>query len=261
MGLGVSGSAFAQYGATAMSGPAVGEEYHVEVAAGWWSPSPDLIVSSESLGIIGSQIDAVDDLGIVKKGFGEFRAVLRPARKHKFRIHYLPLDYDSSSIFERDITFNGQLFHVGLPVNSSFSWKTWRFGYEYDFISRDRWYLGVIGEAKYTDINVELESVVGSEFTRVRGPIPAIGVAGRAYVAPMIAISGELTGSKVLNSLIDTDRYDGHYLDYDIYGLVNFNNYVGAQVGYRSIDVNVEADSDTGTLKVTGLYFMGVVRF
>ncbi len=257
---GASAPASAQYSPTT-SGAAVGEEYHAEFAAGWWSPTPDFTVSSEALGVIGSQIDAVNDLGIVKKGFGEFRAVLRPGRQHKFRIAYLPMTYEASSIFERNITFNGQVFHVGLPVNSSFSWKTWRFGYEYDIVSRDRGYFGVIAEAKYTDLNVGLDSVIGSEFAQVRGPIPAIGVTGRAYVAPMVAITGELTGSKVLNSLIDTDRYDGHYLDYDVYGIVNFNNYVGAQVGYRSIDVNVEANRDSGTLKVKGLYFMGVVRF
>jgi hypothetical protein len=57
------------------------------------------------------------------------------------------------------------------------------------------------------------------------------------------------------------EDYDGEYTDYDIYGTLNFTNNVGATAGYRSIDVFYKADRDTGALKFTGLYFVGVVRF
>jgi hypothetical protein len=42
---------------------------------------------------------------------------------------------------------------------------------------------------------------------------------------------------------------------------VNFNNYVGAQLGWRTIDVFYEADRDRGDLQFRGWYFGGVVRF
>jgi hypothetical protein len=42
---------------------------------------------------------------------------------------------------------------------------------------------------------------------------------------------------------------------------VNFTNNVGAQLGYRSIDVFYEETRDAGTLKFKGWYFAGVARF
>ena len=42
---------------------------------------------------------------------------------------------------------------------------------------------------------------------------------------------------------------------------MNFNKYVGAQVGYRSFNVFYHLKSDEGDLKLRGLYFGGAVRF
>jgi hypothetical protein len=138
--------------------PATGEKYAVEVAYGWWSPAPDIEVSSESLGIPGTVIDFVEDFGYEKKRLPEFRAVLRPARKHKFRLDYVPIQYEvEGAVLRRPITFNGQTFNVGLPVNADTTWNTWRFGYEYDFIYRDRGFVGLLLEAKYTKASINFE--------------------------------------------------------------------------------------------------------
>ena len=44
------------------SGPAPGEEYHIEAAASFWDASPSIILASESLGIPGTVIDLVEEL-------------------------------------------------------------------------------------------------------------------------------------------------------------------------------------------------------
>ena len=135
-----------------------------------------------------------------------------------------------------------------------------RFGYEYDFIYRDRGFLGVVLEAKYTDVEAALENVlIGREFVRARAPIPAIGVIGRVYVVPNISITGEFSGFRLPES-IDED-YSGRYYDFDLYGTVNFNDHVGAQGGYRSLTVFYRVDADEGDFKMKGLYFGGVFRF
>src|SRR2546428_2225193 len=56
----------AQYGATPFHDPATGEVYHIEGGLAFWNPPPDLKVTSESLGIPGTQIDAATDLGIAQ---------------------------------------------------------------------------------------------------------------------------------------------------------------------------------------------------
>ena len=92
--------ASAQYGAQRPdSGVAVGETYHVEVSGGFWNPTPNILVSSEQFGIIGSQIDGVSDLGFEKSYFTGFNVILLPATKHKFRVQYTPIKYSAEAVF------------------------------------------------------------------------------------------------------------------------------------------------------------------
>ena len=102
-----------------MSDPATGEKYHVEVSYGFWNPDLEATISSEQLGIIGSEIDVKSDLGYTDEAIRQFRLVLRPGRKHKFRIEYIPIKFEGDTILNRTIVFNGIEFNVGLPVQTS----------------------------------------------------------------------------------------------------------------------------------------------
>ena len=102
-------------------------------------------------------------------------------------------------------------------------------------------------------------SPVATEFARARAPIPAIGGIGRVYVVPNISITGELTGFKLPKDLVkDTSA---HFIDFDLYGTVNFTNNIGAQFGFRSLDVEYIAETDIGTFKEKGIYFGVVARY
>lgn len=253
--------AAAQYGAQQRSDTAVGERYNVEAAASFWNPEPTLIVSSESLGIIGDNVNLVRDLGIERKRINELRFVLRPATKHKFRINYLPLKYEADALVQREFVFNGQRYRIGLPVNTTADLTTYRFGYEYDFLYRSRGYLGVLIDLKYTNVDVVLDSPIGQEFTSQVAPIPTIGLAGRGYLLPNLSVTGELSFFKVPEKLGEQFNGGGRYLDYDFYATFNANRYVGAQVGFRSVDVEYFKDLDSGNLTFRGLYVGGVVRY
>jgi hypothetical protein len=248
----------AQFGAQSSS-RATGENYHVEISGNLWDPGPSIFITSESLeGIPGTEIDFVEDLGIEKNWFRQLKIVGRPSTKHKFRFEYTSIKYEAETILRRNLVFNGILYPVAISVESEIKWKAFRFGYEYDFFYRDRGFVGLVLEAKYTDVEASLTNVSDSEFVRARAPIPAIGVIGRGYVAPNIAITGEFTLFKLPE--ID-ESYSGRYFDLDIYGTVNFTENVGAQGGYRSFDVLYKVDEDDGDLQIRGLYFGGVVRF
>lgn len=240
--------------------PAPAENYHIEGAASYWSATPEIIISSESLGIPGDDVNLITDLGIEKKQLPELRLVLRPGRKHKFRFNYIPIRYEASAVVNREFVFNGQRFRIGLPVNTTADLTTIRAGYEYDFIHRGNWYAGVLLEVKYTNIDVGLSSPIGNEFVQSVAPIPTIGFAGRGYVVPAISITGEVTFFKVPENL-GGDDFGGRYVDIDLYGTVNFNRHVGVQLGYKSIDVNYFTDLDNGTLVFKGLFFGGVIRY
>ena len=247
----------AQYGRPMVSDPAIGEKYHVEAILNFWNPNLDAIVSSESLGIPGSDIDVKTDLGYVDKSIREFRFVLRPGRKHKFRIAYTPVKYESDGPITRTVIFNGIAFTVGLQVQTEFTWDTWRFGYEYDFVYTDRGFAGFILEARYVDAQLAMRSPLDDEFTQARGVVPAVGGIGRVYVHKNVSITGELTGMKVP----EIQGYVGSFFDLDIYGTANFTHNFGVQAGYRTLDAAYTAKRDTGDLELRGLYFTGVVRF
>jgi hypothetical protein len=242
---------------------ATGENYHVELAGTIWNPTPEIVISSEGLGQLGDNVDFVNTLGLTTSKFKQLKLVLRPGTKHKFRLEYTPIKYDAQKAVPTSFVFNGQRYSIGVPVTTEVLWKAYRFGYEYDFVYKDRGFVGMLLEAKYTDITATLTaSVLGAsrtEFTHARGPIPAIGVIARGYIVPNISITGEFSGLPELGS--DSSRFHAKYYDFDFYGTVNFNDNLGAQAGYRSFDVLYKVQRDAGTLKLKGLYFGGVARF
>jgi len=251
--------AFAQFRPRNISDPATGETYRIEGSAGFWSPSATMSISSEALGIGGSTIDFKKDLGLKDKRFGELHAVLKATRKHKFRFQYIPIKYAQQATIPRNIVFNGQLYRVGFPVNSSLNWKAYRFGYEYDFLVKDRGFGGFIVDFKYTDGRASLQSPANSEFAHASAPIPALGGIARVYVVPIVSITFELTGIKVPDSI--SKDFKAHYADLDLYGTVNLTNNIGAQLGFRSFDVGYLVEQDTGSFKLKGLYFGVVARY
>jgi hypothetical protein len=255
----VAAPAAAQYSVKSPADRATGERYHVEVGGYFWDPTPDILITSESLGIIGSKIDFVEDLGIEKKKFGQIKVVLRPATKHKFRFEYTPIHYEATGTLKRDIIFNGITYPVALPIATDLKWNAYRFGYEWDMIYRDRGFFGIILEAKYTDVQVQLQNVIDTEFVRAQAPIPAFGPIGRVYVAPNISITGEFTLFRLPDSI--DDDYRAKFYDFDVYGTVNFTDHFGGQIGYRSFNVLYKVERDEGEMELRGWYFGGAVRF
>jgi len=255
----VASPAAAQFTPRSLNDPATGEQFHIEGSAGFWVPSANMNIASERFGIVGSTIDFKNDLGLTDQRFSELGVVGRPARKHKLRFSYIPIEFLQESTIKRDIKFNGQLYARGLPVNSDLLWKAYRFAYEYDFVTNNRGFGGFILEAKYTDVTATLKSPVVDEFIHAQAPIPAIGGIGRVYVVPNISITGELTGVKIPDSI--SKEYKAHYVDFDIYGTLNFTNNIGLQGGYRSIDVGYHVDSDTGSFVLRGIHFGVVARY
>ena len=243
-----------------LSDPATGETYRVEVSGALFNPTPTLLITSEGLGIPGDQIDFVEEFGFEKKAFKQLRVVLRPARKHKLRYEFIPVSYEQEANITRSFVFNGQRFNVSLPVVAELKWNAMRFSYEYDFVYRDRGYFGLVLDLKYTDVEAAVSNVlIGREYARAQAPIPAIGGTGRVYVAPNVSITGEFTMFKLPESI--NEDYRARYYDFDMYGTVNFSDNFGVQAGYRSLSVFYKVETDTGDLKLKGLYFGGVLRF
>jgi hypothetical protein len=138
------------------------------------------------------------------------------------------------------------------------SWKVWRFGYEYDFIYQPWGFVGVLLETRITEFDARLQSAIASEFTTAKGPLPAVGVVARGYVHPTVALNFEFSGMR----LPDIDpNYEADYWDWDLYGTVNFSQYVGFQMGYRKQSTYLAIEKDSGDLSFKGIWFGAALRF
>ena len=260
--MGVAAPAFAQYRPLPIYGgnqAASNNTYHVEFGFNLWSPSPDFVIQSESLGIPGTAIDIQADLGLLKKAMYDMRLVLSPTRKHKFRFQYLPMQYTGATRLRGDLIFNGIRFPVDINVTTDFTWSTLRLGYEYDLVSRDAGFVGFIIEAKYMDAQLQLASPTGIEFARARAPVPAVGGIARVNIGRFVTVTGEATYFKLPESI--DPRYRAHFLDVDVYGTFNFTRNFGVQGGFRRLELGYQVEKDQGQGLLLGPYFGGVVRF
>jgi hypothetical protein len=237
------------------------EAYHAEIAVGVWNAFPDVVISSGTLGIEGSDIDFVGDFGLIRKRLPQLRVALKPASRHKIRIGYVPTSFEAKRTLRRTLSFGSTSFDIGIPVSASLTFRTWRFGYEYDLISSARGFVGVIGDVGYTRVGANLSSgFLGVSSSLTDALIPAVGGIGRGYLHRRVAVTGEVTWFQI-PELIDGLGDGGRSVDFDVSGLVTFTRTVGIQAGYRTLDVNYRRDDDAGSVGLRGLYISSIIRF
>ena len=169
--------------------------------------------------------------------------MLRPAQTHKFRLQYIPIKYTQTTPrFTRDIVFNGQRYRVGLPVNSTLRLEGVPVRLRVRLHLANRGFGGFI-------LDVEVHR---RRRRRCRRPLvdrvhPREGADSRhRRHRPRLRRAEHLDHGRghrrsSCRTACSKDT-NGHYLDLNIYGTLNFTNNVGVQVGYRSFDVGYVVD-------------------
>jgi len=154
----------------------------------------------------------------------------------------------------RPIQFNGHTYSGGAALD--IKWSLWQFGYEWDFMRRERGFLGVLGEVKYNDIRATVRSVGRSDWAASKAAVPTVGIIGRQYLHRNLAISGELSGLKVPG-----DTFDVSFWDFDISATASVSRHFGVEGGYRAVTADYAIDEDSGDLSMRGIYVGLVSRF
>jgi hypothetical protein len=239
------------------------EDFHVELSLMFWQPDPELTLTTGDVSV--GAVDFVETFGIESERFREFRVTLKPGRKHKIRFARVPIKYDQDAVLERTISFQNRLFPATFDGNANISWDVYKVGYEWDFLALPRGFVGVVGQVNYNKVNAEV-GATGSAFGQPltvsasleqNAPVPTLGAVARGYLGDYVSLTGDFTFFKY-----DNDRdFRGKFYDFDIYGAAHFGKYLGAQVGYRQLDVDFLVDGDAGTMKMKGPYFGGFLRF
>ena len=159
----------------------------------------------------------------------------------------------ATATLHRNIIFNGILYPVSLPVDERNEVEgvpvRLRVGFR---LSRPR--------VRGTAARDEVHRRPGDADQRVRHRVRSRARAdpGDRRHRPRLPRPQHLDHRRVHASSKCPDvgeDFDGQYYDFDLYGTVNFTDYVGAQVGYRSFNVYYKVDQDEGTAAAEGVLF------
>ena len=133
-----------------------------------------------------------------------------------------------------------------------------RIGYEYDVFYHPRGFIGILFDIRHTKLAARLASPIVDEFTSATAPLPALGIVGRVYPIPEVAINFEVSGLR----LPDIDpKYKADYFDWDIHGTFNASEHVGLLVGWRRISTFLQIETDKGDVKFQGMWFGAALRY
>ena len=247
---------FAQFG-TPVPNEASTEAYAAELSLRWWSPTPMVVIDTGALDIVGGAVDFVEEFGVEKDRFREMRVTLKPGRKHKIRVDYLPVSYEETAFLVRTIDFGGQMFEVGSGATGVVDWTFWRFGYEYDIVTGPHGFVGVTVDGRYNDVSASVAAPgFGSAVVEDQVWVPTVGGIARGYLTEGLSATAEFSGFS-----LERDTFLGKLYDLDIYGTLSLGDNFGITGGWRRLSAEYQSDDDLGDVEFKGMYLGIDLRF
>jgi hypothetical protein len=229
----------------------------IQAGVGYWWPATVIHASGEAGGIQGTPIDFGSDFGLVNRGFPTIQMAGRPATRHELSFAYVPIRYDTNAVLGHDVTFAGTRYPAGVGTEGIVSWNALRFRYTYDVVRRARVSIGVIGEIDRTDVKVRLANAASSTATRASvRTTPTAGAVVRVRATGRLTVRAEASGIYVPDR--KDEIYGGHLLNAEAGGTWTLRRHVGADLGFRLIDIRHLGQADSGTLRLHGLT-LGVI--
>jgi len=147
----------------------------------YWHPdfSGDIRVDANS--IIGTTINAKDDLGMDDEGYPTLEFFFGQGNHH-LTLSYTKADHSGAHNINRDILFNGQNYPFGTFVESDLKFQMLDLEYQYDFINLENvlagFSVGILAKAKYIDGEARLHaaSLGYDEKETFKVPVPMLGL-------------------------------------------------------------------------------------
>jgi hypothetical protein len=231
----------------------------VEASVDYWHPSANIHAAGERYDILGTPIDFRSDFGLTNRGFPSMKLSVRPRARHELSLSYVPVHYHTSAILGHDVTFAGTVYPAGMSTQGTVPWAALGVGYSYYFMIKPRVSVGVRGEVDGTNVRVQLQNAVSTTSTVASVQIaPAGGLVARSRISSKLTLKGEFALLYVPDR--PNQNYGGHYLNAEAHARWALTRHVGANLGYRLIDIRHLGHSDSGKLKLRGLS-VGVLVF
>ena len=117
--------------------------------------------------------------------------------RHQLRALYAPLSFSESGFLETDTRFADSVFDADEPVDVRYQFDSWRVGYRYRAVTRERWNLWVGGTLKVRDAEIRLSQDGVRDSDEDVGFVPLLHLAGEyrfddqwSVAADMDALAG-----------------------------------------------------------------------
>jgi hypothetical protein len=149
--------------------------FAIELEAGAvWQSRNDVQIPNDATG---TRFSLVDLVGKGPWPAGRLYLTWNISNRHSLRGLLAPLSYTGTGSFTEPVDFAGQRYVAGDPVEATYKFNSWRLGYRYRFMDRERLKLSVGFTAKIRDAKIELEQgAVTSKDTDV-GFVPLLNLA------------------------------------------------------------------------------------
>jgi hypothetical protein len=196
----------------------------------------------ESLGNLGTEISAEDDLGLDDaKILGQGELTLLPGEHHLVRLSGLSIQRSAQKNIETEIEFDDEIYEVGERVDSELNLTMVGLTYGYRFIARDRGELTATFGIQVAD--VEANAVVRSRVVRDAesgvAPIPLVGLEGRFDFSSRWSAEG-----RVQYLTAEIDEVEGAMMDWRLALAWRKNPHLLFGLGYRSFTIEVDSQNE-----------------
>jgi len=198
----------------------------------------------------GEEIDLEEVLGATdKKTVMQLDAIFRFGRYHRLEIGYFQLGRDTVSVLQTDINVGDELIPAGTEIDLRSELRVTKVAYGYSLINDAQKELGVMAGVHITRLEAEIfaPQTQQREKVAVSTPLPVIGVFGGIAVGRKTNL-----GARIQIFRMEFDHFAGS-MNFIFLGLQhNFNQHLGAGVGYNFYSLNLDSSDDelNGSLRI-----------
>jgi outer membrane protein len=222
----------------------------------YWFPSLDGTVKVDEAGVVGTNIDFEDDLGIDDENYPSLEVFIG-TDNHHLSLAYTGVDYSGSKTLTRSIIYNGQTYSASSLVSSSIEYDMLDFCYQYDFVNLENilagFSLGGVFQVKYLDGEVSLKTTGIDEKEDFTIPIPMLGLNLH------IGILADIVEARVRGTGI---TYSGDVM-YEALAEVSWTPYpfIDIHGGYKTFITDIDEDDVMFDYDMSGAFVGLTVSF
>ncbi len=144
----------------------------------YWFPQLSGDIRADNAGVAGTELDLKDDLGIDSKNYPLIE-MFAGIGKHHLSLTFYHLDYDGDTVLNREVYFNGRIYHANERVVSNLKYDNYDVMYRYDLIDLENFLaggsLGLVARMTVFDGSASLASTTVTTRENFTVPIPMVG--------------------------------------------------------------------------------------